>query len=128
MHASIRSLKLCQPPLADGWVKSLAIINRFDGMLERGMNLGEGFMVVQVDLFAFERAHQSPGFETVKGLPLRLLLEICIQQGRDVIGGRAPKSLKPAPHYPTHYHVHYEPSSSSSKTASKIFDTHHRLE
>ena len=46
-------------------MKSLAIVNCFDEMLDRGAHLGERFIVIHVDLFVLERAHEAFGFGVV---------------------------------------------------------------
>ena len=71
-------------------MKSLAIVNLFHEMFDRGSHLGECFVVVHVDLFVFERAHKALGFGVVIRLPLLLMLisiSFCLQE-RDVISGR----------------------------------------
>lgn len=46
-------------------MKSLAIVNCFDEMLDRGAHLGERFIVIHVDRFILERAHEALGVGVV---------------------------------------------------------------
>ena len=76
-------------------MKTLPIVNRIDEMLDRGAHLGDCFVVVQVDLFVLERAHEALGF----GIVIRVAgaahadLDFVVLQDRDVISSRVLDAL-----------------------------------
>ena len=71
-------------------MKSLPIIDRFDEMLDRGQHLGERFVVIHVNLFVLERAHEPFGFGIVIGIAgaAHADLDLVFLQKGDVICSR----------------------------------------